>query len=261
MSTATAGPDSPGNTSPGDAPSDQRHPSLESHDAFVRAVRGECRVPGSQQALRRALGKTVDEVPPRTHAVLLRKGLVPDGATGDARRAHYAVAALIAARPRAERVADREPSTEQPTTGEPDEEGTEVEDSGTSPETTTGFSPRGTSLGQSLALATLRREPTSITHDPEDTDSLKVSGLESRLHLMTRQDVDGIHRMLPSVLRQLGSAEVPVDYARLLKDLTAWRWYRNSVTTDWLTDYYRTLNRERAATKKKAKQERQPPSP
>ncbi|MFC9431274.1 type I-E CRISPR-associated protein Cse2/CasB [Streptomyces sp. NPDC056987] len=207
----------------------------------------------------------MDEVPARTHAVLLGKGLVPDGAKGDARRAHYAVAALIAARPRAERDADREPSPEDPATAGPGAGGAGAEDPGTAPETAVGFRPRGTSLGESLALATLRREPPSTTHGSEDTDSLKVSGLESRLHLMSRQDIDGIHRMLPSVLRQLGSTEVPVDYARLLKDLTAWRWYRNSVTTEWLSDYYRTLNRERAATKHQAKQaraaqEHEPPS-
>jgi CRISPR system Cascade subunit CasB len=247
MSSTTAGPASPDNAAPGDAPSGRRHPSLEGHDAFVRAVRGECRIPGAQQALRRALGKTVDEVPARTHAVLLRNGLVPDGAKGDARRAHYAVAALIAARPRAERNADREPSPEEPAVVEPGSADGGAEDSGSTPEATVGFRPRGTSLGESLALATVRRVSTSIADGPADTDNSKVSGLEARLHLMTRQDLDGIHRMLPSVLRQLGSTEVPVDYARLLKDLTAWRWYRNSVTTDWLSDYYRTLNRKHPA--------------
>ncbi|MGW5679792.1 type I-E CRISPR-associated protein Cse2/CasB, partial [Streptomyces sp. NPDC003860] len=74
--------------------------------------------------------------------------------------------------------------------------------------------------------------------------------LEARLHLMARQDLDGLHRMLPSVLRQVDAVDtVLVDYACLLKDLLAWRWRRDSVATRWLTDHYRTINRERAAAK------------
>ncbi|MEV8391814.1 MULTISPECIES: type I-E CRISPR-associated protein Cse2/CasB [unclassified Streptomyces] len=257
MSTATTGP-----ASPGDAPPGKRHPRLEGHDAFVRAVRTECRVPGSQQALRHALGKPVDEVPARTHAVLLRNGLLPDGTKGDARRAHYAVAALIAARPRAERVADQEPQQEQEKTEETAEPNSREASSGSADLATQKpkFKPGGTSLGESLALATIRRDPDSVTRGEAGSDTHKVSGLESRLHLMARQDLDGIHRMLPSVMRQLGSAEVPIDYACLLNDLTAWRWYRGSVTTRWLTDYYRSLNHERAV-KAKGKEAQKPVPP
>lgn len=66
--------------------------------------------------------------------------------------------------------------------------------------------------------------------------------------------------MLPSVLRQLGSAEVPVDYACLLSDLIAWRWHRGSVTTCRLTGCCRGLNRERAV-KAKGKETRKPVPP
>lgn len=263
MSTATTGPVSPGGALPGDASSRKRHPSLEDHDVFVEAVRAECRVPGAQQELRRALGKPVNGVPARTHAVLLRNGIIPDGTKGDARRAHYAVAALIAARPRAERVADQESARERPEAAAAESDGQEAS-TGSEDLTTAKFRPGGTSLGESLALATIIRDPDSIAqNDASDggSNAHKVSGLESRLHLMTRQDVDGIHRMLPGLLRQLGSAAVPVDYACLLKDLIAWHWYRDSVTTRWLTDYYRTLNRERAAAKEKKRKPGSPDSP
>lgn len=100
-----------------------RAPALADCDTFVTNVRAACASPGTQQALRRALAKPVDEVPARTHAALLRGGLIPDSARGAKKRAYYAVAALIAARPRAERQTDTdtaapadlgEPAHEQP---------------------------------------------------------------------------------------------------------------------------------------------------
>ncbi|MFF0446705.1 type I-E CRISPR-associated protein Cse2/CasB [Streptomyces sp. NPDC004609] len=284
MSTATTGP-----ASLGDGPPGSRQPSLEAHDRFVAAVSAECRVPGSQQALRRALGKPVDEIPARTHAVLLRNGLVPDTAKGDARRAHYAMAALIAARPGARR--ESGPDAEPPRSPEPGGEAADTRttaDSGRTvgtgtragsgttagPGTADGtgttagtgsagtasesFRPGGTNLGESLALAAVLRHPDLLAHNEPGADPHRVAGLESRLHLMVRQDVDGLHRMLPGVLRQLGSAGVPVDHGCLLKDLIAWTWYRDSVATRWLTEYYRTVNRERAAAQQK---KRKPDSP
>ncbi len=212
-------------TSSGGAPPEPRHDFLKSYDGFVAGVRAACADPGTQQALRRGLAKPVDEVPARTHAALLRKGLVPNDAKGSRRRAYYAVAALIAARPRTQRLADTNPANT---------DATAEEEAVVAP---SGFRARGTSLGESLALAVTR----------PGADSLKEDGTESRLHLMVRQEVDGIHRMLPGVLRQLGSVGVAPDYACLLHDLTTWQYNRDRVTTRWLEDYYRTLHRERAA--------------
>ncbi|MGX2993928.1 type I-E CRISPR-associated protein Cse2/CasB [Streptomyces sp. JNUCC 64] len=236
MSTPITSPVPSGDVSPA-----ERHSSLEEHDAFVEAVAAECRIPGSQQALRRALGKPVNDVPTRTHAVLLRGGILPDTARGEARRAHYAVAALIADLPRTELQGGRRPTAPV----DPDDR----EGADGPPQPSPGlFHPGGTSLGETLARAAALRNPDVVTRDP-GAEAARVTGLEARLHLMVRQDLDGLHRMLPGVLRQIGPATVPVDYACLLRDLLAWRWRRDAVATRWLTDHYRTINRERAAWK------------
>lgn len=70
-----------------------------------------------------------------------------------------------------------------------------------------------------------------------------------------RQDLDGAHRMLPSVFRWLGSSGVTPDYGCLLRDLTAWRYERDAVATRWLQAFYRSLHRQEAAA------EKQPPAP
>ncbi|MEU3203626.1 type I-E CRISPR-associated protein Cse2/CasB [Streptomyces cyaneofuscatus] len=221
-----------------------------------------CAVPATQQALRRGLGKAVDEVPARTHAALLRNGLVPDGLPPVARWAHYAVAALIAARPRGERVAGEEARSTQFTAAEgpspaappegvalpqhPVGSATTADPSRVAgpggpglPSALTEQRPSwGTSLGSCLAQALIRTKPDSIK-----ADSDKVSGPEARLHLLVRQDLDGLHRMLPGVLRQLGSAGVPADYGRLLHDIANWPYQRGETATRWLEDYYRTLRR------------------
>ncbi|MBO8202698.1 type I-E CRISPR-associated protein Cse2/CasB [Streptomyces smyrnaeus] len=209
-----------------------RHERLTGYDTFVARVRKACTSPGTQQALRRGLAKPVHEVPARTHAALLRDSLVPDTARGEERRAYYAVAALIAARPRAERATDSHEvearTTDQDTPAQPS----------TSPgQTAEGVAPHrsaeqkrswGTSLGAALAQAAVR-------------DKERTNGTESRLHLLVRQETDGLHRMLPAVLRLLGSSGVVADYGRLLYDIARWTYRRDETTTRWLEDYYRTL--------------------
>ncbi|GAB3121268.1 hypothetical protein GCM10027160_38340 [Streptomyces calidiresistens] len=215
---------------PGDpTPPAPRHDRLTAYDAFVERVRKACAGPGTQQALRRGLAKPVHEVPARTHAALLRDGLIPDHAQGEERRAHYAVAALIAARPRAERTADAtrtgRAAAEQP----PDNTASPM--AITSPDRKPSW---GTSLGASLAQAVIR-------------DKSRGSGIESRLHLLVRQETDGLHRMLPAVLRLLGSTGVPADHGRLLYDIARWTHRREEISTRWLEDYYRTLRRSEPA--------------
>ncbi|MFJ2674109.1 type I-E CRISPR-associated protein Cse2/CasB [Streptomyces sp. NPDC087525] len=239
-----------------------RHSALAECDTFVGRVREACAHSGTQQALRRGLAKAVDEVPARTHAALLRNGLVPDTAGGATRRAYYAVAALIAARPRAERLSDtatREAAgdeTAQADTsadvpdgqpraaaaaaaaaaGQASRTGERITPGIASP-TSESRSPSswGTSLGASLAQAVTRA----------GQDAVKEDGVEARLHLLVRQETDGLHRMLPAVLRQLGSAGVMADYGRLLYDVRRWQYDRDTTATRWLEDYYRVLRRAR----------------
>ncbi|MEV4973310.1 type I-E CRISPR-associated protein Cse2/CasB [Streptomyces scopuliridis] len=237
-----------------------RHSALAECDTFVGRVREACANSGTQQALRRGLAKAVDEVPARTHAALLRNGLVPDSAGGATRRAYYAVAALIAARPRAERlldtttreavgdgtaqadtpadVPDGQPRTAAATAGQASRTGVRLAPGATAQ--ASGTRPHfswGTSLGASLAQAVTRGGRDTFTED----------GVESRLHLLVRQETDGLHRMLPAVLRQLGSAGVMADYGRLLYDVRRWQYDRDATATRWLEDYYRVLRRARQA--------------
>ncbi|MEE1756493.1 type I-E CRISPR-associated protein Cse2/CasB [Streptomyces sp. SP18CS02] len=254
-----------------------RHETLAPFDTFVARVREVCRRPGAQQALRAGLARPVNEVPARTHAALLRGGLVPDHAPAAEKRAYYAVAALIAARPRAERRADedaRRAADGQAGTGDRPA-GTDVRPAGmegategaaVEPGAGTGSPPGrpasaaptgapatqpkvswGTSLGESMAQLTARRvrHNTPATGDTKQrtADTSKADGAEQRLHLLVRQDIEGLHRMLPAVLRRLGSADVSVDYGRLLRDLVRWPGRRDDIATRWLEDYYRTLRR------------------
>lgn len=234
----------------------QRDGELAGYDEFVDRVRKVCRdSPAAQAALRSGLGKTVLEVPARMHAALLRPGLIRHDihhpGQSDKEQAYYTVAALIAARPRARRLADA-----------PDAQTSAAHESGaqqgdamsptipaqggeTGPGTAASspaavgvaFAPRGTSLGESFADAVGRRSP----------DQLKSGAAESRLHLLVRQDFDGVLRMLPGVLRWLGSSGVSPDYACLLRDVTMWRYRRDVVTTRWLQAFYRSLSRQEAA--------------
>lgn len=100
-------------TKPTGGPTEQqpqpRDFELVRYDEYADRVRKLCREsPGAQSALRAGLGKTVTEVPARMHAALLRPGLIREDSEGrgyaDKERAYYAVAALIAARPRAQRL-------------------------------------------------------------------------------------------------------------------------------------------------------------
>ncbi|WP_129839660.1 type I-E CRISPR-associated protein Cse2/CasB [Streptomyces sp. RFCAC02] len=213
-------------------PRDER---LKPYDTFVDQVLAACREPGTQQALRQGLAKPVNEVPARTHAALLRAGLVPENARGAKRRAYYAVAALIAARPRAMRETDARETESAPESGTEPTGATPPPSATGTPDVKTSW---GSSLGACLAQAVTR----------EGADQAKEAGVESRLHLLVRQDIDGLHRMLPAVVRQMSSSGVPVDYGRLLYDIAAWPYTRGRTTTRWLEDYYRTIRRSQQSS-------------
>ena len=229
--------DTPSPVGPG-ADKPKRSKALTSCDFFVARVIAVCHNAGEQQALRRALAKPVHEVPARTHAVLLKTRptekdspdlpLIPYDVRD--KRPFYAVAALIAARPRIQRVDAALPHDDE-------EKDPVAPAAGTAP-AVDDFRSGGTNLGESIALAVTRRD-----------DAVKEKGAESKLHLMVRQDIDGLHRMLPSIVRLVTGTGVRVDYACLLKDLRSWPAYRDDVVTRWLESYYRTLGAEREKAK------------
>jgi CRISPR system Cascade subunit CasB len=205
---------------------DYRARQLERPDRFVAYIRRICEEPGRRAGLRRGVGHR-PETAYRSHAYVA--GWIPTGDSTDGRAheatewAYYAVAAMMAAQPgraRRDEEADTDPASaddDAPTPGLADVPGPRVR----------------TNLGVSLAQAVARGAATQrvIAHD----------SAEKRLHLLTRQGLAGVHRHLPATVRHLRSANVPIDWAVLILDLSRWATARDYVAKDWLQHYYRTL--------------------
>ncbi|MFE6522260.1 type I-E CRISPR-associated protein Cse2/CasB [Streptomyces sp. NPDC057794] len=171
-------------------------------DRFVTYVHRVCASTQTRAALRRGLGLPVER------CNYMHRYLVPwlrdhdDQHQDDVRRAYYAVASLIAARPRSAR--DTTPDDSAPVS----------------------WYERcnlGASLGQAVAKGVM-----------------KANSAESALHLMARQSSDAIHPGLPALIRQLHSGGITVDWAVLLEDLAWWNRSRDRIATRWLESYFRT---------------------
>lgn len=186
-------------------PKTAKQQRIERCDAFVSYVLGLCRDKKSQADLRTGLGLSVER------CNYLHRYLVPrlpqEGQPADVRRAHYAVAALIAGRPRSARDADA----------------AMVEFSDAQPVQEWWKRPN---LGASLAHAVNKQ-------------ALKPASAEGDLHLMTRQRSDAIHPRLPALTRHLLNSGVRVDWAVLLDDLAWWNQDRDRIATRWLESYFR----------------------
>ncbi len=194
----------------------------------TRAIGGPDK--GRRVALRRALGRP-PEHPAARGAHMVVAPVLPMGSDPALERAWYAVAAMMAAQPRDAR--------SESIGGEDDAETTQESDLSPSPpeadadDSAEERQTLGATLGRAVALGTLR----------EDT-------IEARLHLMCRQDLEGIHRHLPRLIATLRADLVPVDWVRLAVDLARWGDDRDRVAKKWLQDYYRTLQAEKARRKK-----------
>jgi CRISPR system Cascade subunit CasB len=177
--------------------------SERASDAFVAYVLDLCKVKKTQSDLRTGLGLPVERCN-YLHRYLVPR--LPERMHPDARRAHYAVAALIAARPRAAREAD--------------------------PHTAGSGQPHGqwyqrANLGAALAEAVNKHV-------------IKPDSAEGDLHLMARQSSGAIHPRLPALTRHLLTGGVAVDWAVLLEDLAWWNRDRDKIATRWLEAYFRT---------------------
>ncbi|GII97533.1 hypothetical protein Ssi02_77640 [Sinosporangium siamense] len=129
--------------------------------------------------------------------------------------AYYSIAALIAAQP-ANRRAEK-PASELPA---PPEVPTEEEKKSERPTA---------SLGETLGLAVRDKK-------------LNLDTTEARLLLLCRQDVTGLHRQLPGLVRQLTAKELTPDWGRLLIDLSRWGHGRDRVVKRWIQDFHRTIS-------------------
>lgn len=214
---------------------------LSRHQAYVQWIEHACRTdPGARTVLRRGLGRGLDDVLYTRGMHRLVARWLPRGSDTPVaeQRAYYTVASLIAAQPRYTfgPRAGAEPSPEplDSDTGadldapesEPDAaDAPEAE----SPEPASSNAQRGDSLGVAFAHAVLKggtgRE-------------MRLTTAETRLNLLTRQSLDGVHRYLPSAVRFLRDADAPIDFARLLADLTHWPVRQGRISRRWLQDFY-----------------------
>ncbi len=175
-------------------------------DRFVAHVHTLCESKQARAALRRGLGLPVER------CTQMHRYLMPwlrdngDPRRADVRRAYYAVASLIAARPRLAR--DTSPHSDA-----------------TVPWYERERDNLGASLGRAVAAGVL-----------------KANSAESALHLMARQSSDSIHQGLPALVRQLLGGGITVDWVVLLVDLSRWNRDRDAVATRWLESYFRTAD-------------------
>lgn len=193
---------------------DQPRPR-ERNTAFVAYIEKICKHPGDRAALRKGLGKPVGKAGQMQRLLAGRVRPTGSATTRDAfERAHYAIASLIASTPR-----PRESTPEDETA----EEQLAAETSNTPTSHASDRKPR--TLGRCLA-------------DAVGAGTIRESSAEQRLNLLTRQSTEGLHRHLPSVVRQLGPKPGAVDWVQLLADLLRWPYDRDEVTRSWLRDFY-----------------------
>ncbi|MQY15161.1 hypothetical protein SRB5_53390 [Streptomyces sp. RB5] len=182
---------------------------------FVTWVEKRCAEdPGVRVALRRGLRRELDDVR-GMHRIVA--AWVREGCPEAEERAYYAVAAMIADRPRHAYASPETDDGADPEPVDPDE-------------ATPKKRPRRDSLGASYARAVLAQAGRG----------LREENAEARLNLLTRQSLTGLHRHLPGNVRHLRDTGTEIDFAALLHDLASWPRFSKPIARRWLQDYYRT---------------------
>ncbi|MEV4679938.1 type I-E CRISPR-associated protein Cse2/CasB [Streptomyces kurssanovii] len=188
--------------------------------AYTSWVEQVCREDaGARSALRSGLRKDLDSVR-RMHRLVAP--WLPEQRSADVERAYYTVAAMIAAQPRSA-LAAPEQTTAVP--GRPDDE-----------ESSRSARRRRASIGTSFA--------TAVTEGPRREKEMRAGTAESRLNLLTRQSVTGLHRHLPASVGYLRSLGVDIDWGQLLDDLGNWRNHSGRISRTWLQDFYRLRDKD-----------------
>jgi CRISPR system Cascade subunit CasB len=195
--------------------------------AFVQHIETRCaQDPGVRVALRKGLRRDLDDVR-GLHRIVA--AWLPDGCPPAEERAFYAVAAMIADRPRhsfhTPADSDENPDAAAPSDSQPTAAAVAENDEPTRTQRT-----RKDSLGASYARAVLAQAGRGLAENTA----------EARLNLLTRQSLPGIHRHLPGSIRHLRDAGASIDFAVLLDDLATWPYRSKTTARRWLKDYYRT---------------------
>ncbi|MFB7999852.1 type I-E CRISPR-associated protein Cse2/CasB [Streptomyces sp. NPDC056002] len=203
------------------------------YTAFTARIERLCRTdPGARAALRAGLRRDLDH--PRARAMhRLLTPLLPEECDDKTAQAHYTVASLIAAQPRhafaPDQDNDEDTADEQGAVkkqvhhedGEPDEEAAP-------PDPT----PYGSSFGATLGRAVIAKGA-----------SMRMSAAESRINLLTRQSLRGIHLHLPAAVNQVRTTGTSIDWGQLLADLVDWPYQSGRISRRWLQDFYRITAR------------------
>lgn len=215
------------------APEASKRPyNRATYAAFTARIERLCRTdPGARAALRAGLRRDLDH--PRTRAMhRLLTPRLPEGCDDKTAQAHYTVAALIAAQPRHAFASDQE--DDEDSTDEQETVKTQVlqedgpDEEAASPEPTR----YGPSFGASLGDAVMAKGA-----------SMRMSAAESRINLLTRQSLRGIHLHLPGAVNQVRTTSVTIDWGQLLADLVDWPYQSGRISRRWLQDFYRITAR------------------
>lgn len=224
-------------------------------DALVLRLRKEVLpTPGRRALVRAALGHAPGE--PRTfHAIKEIADFLPENADEATEHAFLTVAAALCAQPPQGRQQDIAAARTVKPSAPPDHDGdllpdtttpdiedipaptatTEHPDNPASDEPTEKDPWKVHSLGASCAVAV-------------NTGVAKKSTMEWRLHALCRLNAAGVHRQLPPLISHLRSGKVPIDWARLIEDLTLWENFHYRIAARWVREYYRALNNEASTT-------------
>lgn len=195
---------------------------------FVRQVSFICAKDSRARAdLRRGLGRQAEQ----SH--LSHRHLVPrleEDPYPTLRQAAYAVASMIAAQPVRKQV-------RQSTEADSDGEAADAADTKAAADSETPELPgpqaalryRSDNLGAHLAAGV-------------NAGALAPGTAESELHLYARQSAATVIRRLPSLIRNLTSRDVQINWPVLLDDLRYWDSDSDKIATRWFDSYFRRLD-------------------
>ncbi|MEU6534571.1 type I-E CRISPR-associated protein Cse2/CasB [Streptomyces sp. NPDC047000] len=199
---------------------------LDVYRRYVTWIDETCaKDPGARVALRRGLRRGLDDVQGLHRLVA---GWLPDNCSPAEERAFYAVAAMIADRPRHSFTTGEQ----EPDTGE--EAGDAGGETATMAKTAVGQERQVRVRRDSLGAAFARAVPAR-----PGQPGVRLETAEARLNLLTRQSLEGLHRHLPGSIRLLRTADTGIDFAVLLDDLASWPRYSKTISRRWLQDFYR----------------------
>ncbi|MFF7400542.1 type I-E CRISPR-associated protein Cse2/CasB [Streptomyces murinus] len=216
---------------------------LSLYRAYVEEITARCGAdPGVRVALRKGLRRGLDDVG-AMHRIVAP--WLPEERGEAEERAFYAVASMIADRPRHSFTAPDADADAEETTPEPD--GRDLAAAGNEPKTSSTAGKEAEPAEERKAPARARRDSLGASFARAviaqgGQTGVRQDTAEARLNLLTRQSLEGLHRHLPGSVRLLRAGDTDIDFAVLLADLAAWPRHSKAISRRWLQDFYRIRN-------------------